>query len=172
MSKDLDDLLPAAMPPRGGSGDVDLDDLVAESMVLYDEELRAKKAKKRLAEGRITQTEREELASLVAHYEEARTWQVVANVALVHVKGCDNCGHTAQLFMGWMTEQQHRVNPKTRRLVAGLNPSTVHMPYRVERHHLKSGAQCVYCLDTYIRARQAVVAYTQPQRRRGADDEK
>ena len=168
---DIDDLLPANLPPRGSTGDTDLDDLVAESMVLYDEELRAKKARRRLAEGRITQTEREELAALVAHYDEARTWQIVANVALVHVKACDNCGHTAQMFMGWMTEQQHRINPKTRRLVAGLNASATRFPYRVERHIMKSGGQCVHCLDTFIRARQAIVPYLEPRRKGDRNEE-
>ena len=134
-----------------------LKDLVAETVAILAEKDTVAKAKKRLAAGVASKTEREELTALVSHYEEARTWTSVAQVALIHVQACRTCGHHEYLFQGWMVEQQHKVQPTTRRLIAGESP--LRLPYRKERHYLKPREQCTHCLDSYIRARQMIVPY-------------
>lgn len=143
--------------------DDDLDSLIAETVEHLGEETRIRKARKRLAEGRAEPGERERLVAAVAAYDEARTWETVAQVALVHVQACATCSSTSEIFMGWMQEQAHRREPTTRRLVAG--ESALRLPLRLERHVLKARAQCCHCLDAYIRARQAVALYQLPQRR-------
>jgi len=131
--------------------------LVAESAAIIAEKDTIGNARKRLAAGKISRSERDELADMIARYEEARTWQAVAQVALIHVQACTTCGHHAAMFQGWMVEQQHKTQATTRRLVAG--ESTLRLPIRKERHYLKPKAQCTHCIDAYIRAKQAVTVY-------------
>lgn len=152
--------------------DLDFDDLDAwlaetiskQNEAKLEEKRIARARKKLLTEPMLEPTERELLRRMIEEYDEKRTWETVAQVAIINVYPCDGCGHSSRIFAGWYREQLHRHARATRRLVAGESP--LKLPLRREYHLQRPTHQCVRCLDSYIRAKQALIVYTYTPKRK------
>lgn len=133
-----------------------LSNLLAASLAKQREERQVAIARKKLAIGAAGPSEKETLQRLIEEYDEKRTWNTVAQVAIVQVTPCKGCGRESRVFTGWMKEQHHRRLAGTRRLIHGEGQ---HLPLRTELHFQKPTSVCVRCLDSYICQHQAVIPF-------------
>jgi hypothetical protein len=92
--------------------EVNLDDLLAESIAAVADAGAAKAAKDRVKRGGQSQAERQEDLERIAAWEAAYEWEAQANVALFHWYTCTTCdaGTTNGygLFQGLFIREQHK----------------------------------------------------------------
>lgn len=86
---------------------LDLDDLLAESMVSVKAEREAKAARERLKRGGLSAADQAADAERIRQWELANEWKVVANVAMFERYRCA-CGRQQTIFRQLMQRQQHR----------------------------------------------------------------
>lgn len=117
-----DDELDALLADSVGDADsdLDLDDLLAESVQLRDEEREVKAARERLrkrgvlASGRTPEEVAEDEAR-IREWELRHDWEAIAGVAFWEAHKCTNCGRKQTIFRQLMLKQTHRQYPDTLR---------------------------------------------------------
>lgn len=126
----------------------DLDAIIAEEESKRAAKRALKSKRAALASGTLSEADRLRFSAELASYEAQHTWQVVANVALLHTQECVTCGSTHRFFKGWFTEHKHRSDKHSRKLVAGR--STDPLPVRIEEHSQGPVEMCGNCAESCL----------------------
>ena len=140
----------------------DLDELEefladAERRVKEKSQLEQKQARlKRLMHSKSPdhELERQQLLASIRRLEEGIVWQTTANVALFYAQTCTMCGGRHRFFAGWMTEQLHKTDPNSRRLLAGRAIES--LPSRLEIYEQPPVDICSNCAESSIAIDNAV----------------
>lgn len=142
--------------------DEDFDDL--EQIIAESEQTRAANAELKAKHKRIAQLaknksgdrelEYNDLVAYVRKFEEGLIWKNVSAIALFNVQTCSLCGEKHSFFVGWMTEQRHKRDPNTRRLIRG-KPIEM-LPERVEENNYGPTEMCNNCVECVLAINAAV----------------
>lgn len=131
-------------PPVPPSGEISLDDLMAESMETIHASKAVKAARAKLKDTRTTNRERAELNEIIRKWELAREWKPQATVAMFSTQDCENCGYVQGIFVGLFQREAHRHNHTTRWVI----PSAVNDSLPIERkENLTAVPMCLACVE-------------------------
>jgi hypothetical protein len=107
----------AAAKKKPAPADIgDLDDLLAESISLRDEEVATKANRERLKRQNLSSDERKEIEAKVREWEARNLWTPVATVAVFDRVTC-TCGCYTEAFSHLMHKQTHKSDPTLTRMV-------------------------------------------------------
>jgi hypothetical protein len=87
--------------------------------------------------------ERQSLIADIRRMEEGVVWNTVSKTAVFRSQRCLHCGRTHTLFSGWMTEQRHKNERNTRRLIAGAPVE----PLPIRREEMWEDVD--FCIDCF-----------------------
>lgn len=100
------------------SEEIDLDELLAESVAEANASRDLKAARARLAKGGLSRAEAEAINAKVREWEAKLEWRPEANVALFERITCRSCARNQSLFVGLFQRQSPRSASKAMRWVA------------------------------------------------------
>lgn len=125
-----------------------LDAIIAEAELRKQTQTSLAAKQKRLAglankQSADAELERQALIADIRRLEEGVVWTTVSKTAVFRSQRCTHCGRTHTLFLGWMTEQRHKHERSTRRLIVGAPVE----PLPVRREEMWESVD--FCIDCF-----------------------
>lgn len=116
-------------PPENFPGDdIDLDNLLSESVAAVREASAVREARKRVQDQRLTGDEAKAVRETIERWELSREWLPSANVAMFEAQVCACCGSSSLHFKGFFQRQTGRQSRADRWVAVDSDKQAPNLP--------------------------------------------